>query len=88
MQSMKNDPNKPKNLGVWGTAKYIYGGAGLKGLYRGVTPRVALGVWQTICMVALGDVAKVPVPQTYVVLNFLGIYYKLDGRDADCALIC
>ena len=35
------------------------GEAGLKGLYRGVTPRIALGVWQTICMVALGDVAKV-----------------------------
>ena len=48
-------------LGVWGTAKYIYGEAGLRGLYRGVTPRVALGVWQTICMVALGDVAKVSI---------------------------
>jgi hypothetical protein len=24
-------------------------------LYRGVTPRIGLGVWQTICMVALGD---------------------------------
>jgi hypothetical protein len=59
MQSMKKDPNKPTKLGVWGTAKYIYGEAGLRGLYRGVTPRVALGVWQTICMVALGDVAKV-----------------------------
>ena len=59
MQSMKKDPNKPMKLGVWGTAKYIYGEAGLKGLYRGVTPRIALGVWQTICMVALGDVAKV-----------------------------
>ena len=56
---MKKDPNKPAKLGVWGTAKYIYGEAGLRGLYRGVTPRVALGVWQTICMVALGDVAKV-----------------------------
>lgn len=60
MQSMKGDPNKPKKLGVWGTAKYIFNEAGLRGLYRGVTPRVALGVWQTICMVALGDVAKVP----------------------------
>jgi hypothetical protein len=59
MQSMKKDPNKPVKLGVWGTAKYVYGEAGLKGLYRGVTPRIALGVWQTICMVALGDVAKV-----------------------------
>ncbi|KAH0141820.1 hypothetical protein KCU67_g14320, partial [Aureobasidium melanogenum] len=31
---------------------------GMKGLYRGVTPRIGLGVWQTVCMVALGDVAK------------------------------
>lgn len=58
---MKKDPNKPNKLGVWGTAKYIYNEAGLRGLYRGVTPRIALGVWQTICMVALGDVAKVSV---------------------------
>jgi hypothetical protein len=57
---MKSDPNKPAKLGVWGTAKYVYKEAGAKGLYRGVTPRIALGVWQTICMVALGDVAKVP----------------------------
>lgn len=64
MQSMKKDPNKPAKLSVWGTAKYIYGEAGFKGLYRGVTPRVALGVWQTICMVALGDVAKVPILST------------------------
>jgi Mitochondrial carrier protein len=62
MQSMKKDPKKPAKLSVWGTAKYIYGEAGFKGLYRGVTPRIALGVWQTICMVALGDVAKVPPP--------------------------
>jgi len=59
---MKKDPNKPTKLGVWGTAKYIYSEAGFKGLYRGVTPRICLGVWQTICMVALGDVAKVPLP--------------------------
>jgi len=62
MQSMKKDPNKPANLSVWGTAKYIYQDAGFKGFYRGVTPRIALGVWQTICMVALGDVAKVRSP--------------------------
>lgn len=62
MQSMKKDPNKPTKLGVWGTAKYVYGEAGFKGLYRGVTPRICLGVWQTICMVALGDVAKVSLP--------------------------
>jgi hypothetical protein len=56
MQSKTEDPNRPKNLTVGKAAKYIYGQNGLKGLYRGVTPRIALGVWQTVCMVALGDV--------------------------------
>lgn len=55
MQSKKDDPNRPKNLTVGKTLKYIYGTNGLKGLYRGVTPRIGLGIWQTICMVALGD---------------------------------
>lgn len=56
MQSKKEDPNRPKKMTVANTFKYIYENNGLKGLYRGVTPRIALGVWQTICMVALGDV--------------------------------
>ena len=55
MQSKTEDPNRPKNLTVGKTLKYIYGQNGIRGLYRGVTPRIALGVWQTICMVALGD---------------------------------
>ena len=55
MQSKTEDPNRPKNLTVGKTLKYIYSNNGLKGLYRGVTPRIGLGVWQTICMVALGD---------------------------------
>jgi len=52
MQSKKDDPNRPKNLTVGKTLKYIYGQNGMKGLYRGVTPRIALGVWQTVCMVS------------------------------------
>lgn len=56
MQSKTVDPNRPANLTVAKAAKYIYQTNGLKGLYRGVTPRVGLGVWQTVCMVALGDV--------------------------------
>lgn len=58
MQSKTEDAKRPKNLTVGKTFNYIYSNNGLKGLYRGVTPRIALGVWQTICMVALGDVAK------------------------------
>ena len=55
MQSKTEDANRPKNLTVGKTFKYIYGNNGLKGLYRGVTPRIGLGVWQTICMVGMGD---------------------------------
>lgn len=55
MQSKKDDPNRPKNLTVFKTLKYIYETNGIKGLYRGVTPRIGLGIWQTVCMVALGD---------------------------------
>ena len=55
MQSKKVDPNRPKKMTVGNTARYIYETNGLRGLYRGVAPRIGLGVWQTVCMVALGD---------------------------------
>ena len=55
MQSRTDDPNRPKNLTVGKTMKYIYDSNGIKGLYRGVTPRIGLSVWQTVCMVAFGD---------------------------------
>ncbi|PFH56647.1 hypothetical protein XA68_16195 [Ophiocordyceps unilateralis] len=58
MQSKKEDPNRPKKMTVGNTFRYIYTNNGLSGLYRGVTPRIGLGVWQTICMVAIGDMAK------------------------------
>ncbi|KAI1656174.1 mitochondrial carrier [Daldinia decipiens] len=58
MQSKKEDPNRPKKMTVGNTFKYIYESNGLKGLYRGVMPRIGLGVWQTVCMVAMGDMAK------------------------------
>lgn len=58
MQSKKEDPNRPKKMTVGNTFKYIYQSNGIKGLYRGVTPRIGLGVWQTVCMVAMGDMAK------------------------------
>ncbi|KAL9111566.1 MAG: hypothetical protein Q9227_004054 [Pyrenula ochraceoflavens] len=58
MQSKTDDPKRPKNLTVGKTLRYIYSENGIRGLYRGVTPRIGLSVWQTICMVALGDMAK------------------------------
>ncbi|KAF2718570.1 mitochondrial carrier [Polychaeton citri CBS 116435] len=58
LQSKKEDPNRPKKMNVGTAFRYIYGQSGIKGLYRGVTPRIGLSVWQTVCMVALGDVAK------------------------------
>ncbi|CUS20910.1 LAQU0S02e01156g1_1 [Lachancea quebecensis] len=58
MQSKKEDPNRPKNLTVGSAFRYIYQSSGFKGLYRGVTPRIGLGVWQTVFMVGFGDIAK------------------------------
>jgi hypothetical protein len=83
---MKKDPNKPTKLGVWGTAKYVYGEAGLKGLYRGVTPRIALGIWQTICMVALGDIAKVQPCQGQT--DSIGVRGETDRGKTYWSLTC
>lgn len=58
MQSKKEDPNRPKKMTVANTFRYIYQTNGIRGLYRGVAPRIGLSVWQTVCMVALGDLAK------------------------------
>ncbi|GJJ13921.1 hypothetical protein Clacol_008178 [Clathrus columnatus] len=62
MQSMSkqaaNNPNRPAKLTVLNTLGYIYKENGIKGLYRGVTPRIGLGIWQTICMVSFADYVK------------------------------
>jgi len=62
MQSMAkgsaDNVNRPKNLTIFNTLKYIYTENGIKGLYRGVTPRIGLGIWQTICMVSFADYVK------------------------------
>jgi len=57
MQSMNKKPGQAK-LGVFGTLAYVYKENGMKGLYRGVTPRIGLGIWQTICMVSFADYVK------------------------------
>jgi len=59
MQSMSKAVGRPTNLGIAGTLAYVYKENGIKGLYRGVTPRIALGIWQTICMVSFADYVKV-----------------------------
>ncbi|EPQ60535.1 mitochondrial carrier [Gloeophyllum trabeum ATCC 11539] len=61
MQSMAKSaasPNRPEKLTIMNTLSYIYKQNGIKGLYRGVTPRIGLGVWQTICMVSFADYVK------------------------------
>lgn len=52
---------KVRSPTILSTAKYIYAENGIRGLFRGVTPRVALGVWRTVCLVSLGDHVKAMV---------------------------
>ncbi|KAF5384927.1 hypothetical protein D9615_001404 [Tricholomella constricta] len=63
MQSMAKgaatNVNRPAKLTIMNTLSYIYKENGIKGLYRGVTPRIGLGIWQTICMVSLADYVKI-----------------------------
>jgi hypothetical protein len=62
MQNMSKEAaasaNRPAKLTIMNTFGYIYKENGIKGLYRGVTPRVGLGIWQTICMVSFADYVK------------------------------
>ncbi|KAL4798505.1 mitochondrial carrier domain-containing protein [Aspergillus venezuelensis] len=65
LQSMKKDPARPANMNIASAARYIYRESGIRGLYRGATPRIGLGIWQTVCMVALGDMAKDAVEKVW-----------------------
>ena len=58
MQSQAKDPNRPAKMNIWTTAKYIYQRNGFMGFYRGVTPRIGLSVYLTVCMVFGGDQIK------------------------------
>lgn len=60
MQSMSKSTsaNRPAKLTIFNTLKFIYTENGIKGLYRGVTPRIGLGIWQTVCMVSFADYVK------------------------------
>lgn len=68
MQSMlkqtADNPNRPAKLTVLNTLGYIYKENGIRGLYRGVTPRIGLGIWQTVCMVSFADYVKVWVKRS------------------------
>ena len=59
MQSQIKAEGRPEKLTISSAAKYIYERNGWRGFYRGVTPRVGLGVWQTVCMVFGGDTVKI-----------------------------
>lgn len=61
MQSMSKaaaNSNRPEKLTILNTLSFIYKENGIKGLYRGVTPRIGLGIWQTVCMVSFADYVK------------------------------
>jgi hypothetical protein len=61
MQSMAkitSQVKRPAKLTIMNTLAFIYKENGIKGLYRGVTPRIGLGIWQTICMVSFADYVK------------------------------
>ena len=48
MQSQIKTPGRPEKLTIATAAKWIYKSNGFKGFYRGVTPRIGLGIWQTV----------------------------------------
>ncbi|KAJ3024359.1 hypothetical protein HKX48_000035 [Thoreauomyces humboldtii] len=58
MQSQVKTAGRPERMTISTAAKWIYQQNGAKGFYRGVVPRIGLGVWQTICMVFGGDQVK------------------------------
>lgn len=69
MQSMAKSAaasNRPEKPTILNTLSYIYKENGIKGLYRGVTPRIGLGIWQTVCMVSFADYVKAWVKGTKV----------------------
>ncbi|KAI8619610.1 mitochondrial carrier domain-containing protein [Chytriomyces sp. MP71] len=58
MQSQLKLAGRPEKMTMAAAASYIYKNNGLLGFYRGVTPRIGLSVYLTVCMVAIGDKVK------------------------------
>lgn len=58
MQSMAKssaaESTRPAKPTIANTLAYIYRENGIKGLYRGVTPRIGLGIWQTVRLRFIG----------------------------------
>ncbi|RCI03154.1 hypothetical protein CU098_010166 [Rhizopus stolonifer] len=58
MQSQLKGEGRPEKPTIGNITKYIYAKNGLGGFYRGIVPRIGLGIWQTLVMVALGDYCR------------------------------
>ncbi|KAJ3307141.1 Mitochondrial DNA replication protein yhm2 [Kappamyces sp. JEL0829] len=58
MQSLVSDPTRPAKMTIATCARWIYAQNGVLGFYRGVTPRIGLSVYLTVCMVFGGDSIK------------------------------
>ncbi|KAG2184967.1 hypothetical protein INT43_000880 [Umbelopsis isabellina] len=55
MQSQVKSEGRPTKMTISTAAKWIYQNNGMTGFYRGVVPRIGLGIWQTLVMVTAGD---------------------------------
>jgi hypothetical protein len=53
MQSQIADATRPAKMNIVNCAKWIYQQNGYLGFYRGVTPRIGLSVYLTVCMVTI-----------------------------------
>lgn len=58
MQSMKDSPVRPASATVSSTFRYIVRTSGVRGLFRGVVPRIGVAAQATICMVGLGEIVR------------------------------
>ncbi|KAI9046024.1 mitochondrial DNA replication protein [Aspergillus affinis] len=58
MQSVKQDSSRPISPTMVSTFQHILRTSGVRGLFRGVVPRIGVAAWATICMVGFGDTLK------------------------------
>ena len=75
MQSMAKQTslNRPAKLTVLNTLAYVYKEGGIKALYRGVTPRIGLGIWQTVKTSLLSCVAHSDI----LISGLYGLFRRL-----------